>query len=93
MASRQDGGEGRLAVNRREALAGGAALAFAPNMASAQDAPREDFPPVLVRMRINGADAHLKVDPRTTLLDALREHLHSPARRRAAITASAAPAR
>ena len=35
----------------------------------------------------------LEIDTRTTLLDALREHCISPAPRRAAITASAAPAR
>lgn len=29
-----------------------------------------------VRLRVNGADHHLTLDPRTTLLDALREHLH-----------------
>ena len=28
-----------------------------------------------VALRINGAEHHLKLDPRTTLLDALREHL------------------
>jgi xanthine dehydrogenase YagT iron-sulfur-binding subunit len=28
-----------------------------------------------VTLRINGAEHHLKIDPRTTLLDALREHL------------------
>jgi hypothetical protein len=29
-----------------------------------------------VRLRVNGADHRLSLDPRTTLLDALREHLH-----------------
>jgi xanthine dehydrogenase YagT iron-sulfur-binding subunit len=29
-----------------------------------------------VRLRVNGTDRHLILDPRTTLLDALREHLH-----------------
>ncbi len=34
-------------------------------------------PPVVhVRFRINGTDQSVDVDPRTTLLDALREHLH-----------------
>ena len=31
---------------------------------------------VSVKLRINGQDHALKLDPRTTLLDALREHLH-----------------
>ena len=29
-----------------------------------------------IRLRVNGAEHHLMVDPRTTLLDALRERLH-----------------
>jgi xanthine dehydrogenase YagT iron-sulfur-binding subunit len=29
-----------------------------------------------VKFRVNGTDHHLRVDPRTTLLDALREELH-----------------
>jgi xanthine dehydrogenase YagT iron-sulfur-binding subunit len=29
-----------------------------------------------ILLRVNGADQHLTLDPRTTLLDALREHLH-----------------
>jgi len=29
-----------------------------------------------VRLRVNGSDHQLSLDPRTTLLDALREHLH-----------------
>ena len=29
-----------------------------------------------VRLRINGTDRSVDIDPRTTLLDALREHLH-----------------
>jgi xanthine dehydrogenase YagT iron-sulfur-binding subunit len=32
--------------------------------------------PVTVLLRVNGADHRLTLDPRTTLLDALREHLH-----------------
>ena len=33
-------------------------------------------PPVDVRLRVNGREHRLTLDPRTTLLDALREHLH-----------------
>jgi xanthine dehydrogenase YagT iron-sulfur-binding subunit len=32
--------------------------------------------PVTVQLRVNGAAHRLTLDPRTTLLDALREHLH-----------------
>lgn len=32
--------------------------------------------PVNVRLRVNGTEHELTLDPRTTLLDALREHLH-----------------
>jgi xanthine dehydrogenase YagT iron-sulfur-binding subunit len=31
---------------------------------------------VAIRLRINGAERAVELDPRTTLLDALREHLH-----------------
>jgi xanthine dehydrogenase YagT iron-sulfur-binding subunit len=31
---------------------------------------------VAVELTVNGREAHLQLDPRTTLLDALREHLH-----------------
>ncbi|HET8999817.1 MAG TPA: 2Fe-2S iron-sulfur cluster-binding protein, partial [bacterium] len=33
-------------------------------------------PGVPVRLRVNGTDQAVDLDPRTTLLDALREHLH-----------------
>jgi xanthine dehydrogenase YagT iron-sulfur-binding subunit len=33
-------------------------------------------PTVLVRLRVNGSDHVVELDPRTSLLDALREHLH-----------------
>jgi xanthine dehydrogenase YagT iron-sulfur-binding subunit len=40
-------------------------------------AVRDVAPPVVhVCLRVNGADRTLDLDPRTTLLDALREHLH-----------------
>ena len=32
--------------------------------------------PLKIALRINGAERQLTLDPRTTLLDALREHLH-----------------
>ena len=38
--------------------------------------PRTAQPTVLVRLRVNGSDHAAELDPRTSLLDALREHLH-----------------
>ena len=38
-------------------------------------APPMPAPPVTVELRINGRDHGLSLDPRTTLLDALREHV------------------
>jgi len=49
--------------------------------------------PLDVALRVNGIDHSLSLDPHTTLLDALREHLHLTGSRRAAGLASAAPAR
>ncbi len=40
---------------------------------AARDVPS---PVVPVRLRVNGTDQGVDLDPRTTLLDALREHLH-----------------
>jgi xanthine dehydrogenase YagT iron-sulfur-binding subunit len=44
----------------------------APAPAQASDA----FAPVDMTLRVNGQDRHLALDARTTLLDALREHVH-----------------
>src|SRR5918992_2534088 len=71
-------------VTRRELLqltaATGGALAAgrllpgaAPAAAQGANAPAA---PVNVVLRVNGAEHRLTLDPRTTLLDALREHLH-----------------
>jgi xanthine dehydrogenase YagT iron-sulfur-binding subunit len=69
-------------LTRREllklgAVAGGALIAgqLAPAAALAQ-ATDEAPPPVSVLLRVNAAEHRLVLDPRTTLLDALREHLH-----------------
>jgi xanthine dehydrogenase YagT iron-sulfur-binding subunit len=43
--------------------------------AAAQSA-EEAAAPISVLLRVNGAEHRLTLDPRTTLLDALREHLH-----------------
>jgi xanthine dehydrogenase YagT iron-sulfur-binding subunit len=70
---------------RRELLkltaGAGGALAAAPLLpgaappAAAQGANAAP-PPVNVVLRVNGAEHRLTLDPRTTLLDALREQLH-----------------
>ena len=73
--------------NRRQLLkastaaVGGVAAAsgFAPPAAAAApSAPAARTTPALmsVLLRVNGKEHQLMVDPRTTLLDALREHLH-----------------
>jgi xanthine dehydrogenase YagT iron-sulfur-binding subunit len=71
-------------LTRRELLkltaaAGGALVAgqLVPGDAQAASAAVDTtIAPVSVVLRVNGADHRLTLDPRTTLLDALREHLH-----------------
>ena len=71
-----------LNVSRRTVLISGAASAVAaaaPFDAEAQVAVSEpSAQPELLQVAfvVNGAERALRVDPRTTLLDALREHLH-----------------
>ena len=45
---------------------------------------------VPITLRINGKDHQLRIDPRTTLLDCIRETVRSPERRRAVTTVNAA---
>jgi xanthine dehydrogenase YagT iron-sulfur-binding subunit len=47
-----------------------------PGVRAAPALPVETPSTVRVRLRVNGADHDLEIDTRTTLLDALREHLH-----------------
>jgi xanthine dehydrogenase YagT iron-sulfur-binding subunit len=70
-------------MTRRGLLQGSAALAAAaPAMShgqtqgdrSAKDAGGARMIPV--ELNVNGREVHLQLDPRTSLLDALREHLH-----------------
>ncbi len=66
--------------SRRSLLGAGAAVAIAPaDVASAQTAkPRaqaEQQSAVSVKLTVNGSVRNLTLDPRTTLLDALRERL------------------
>ena len=70
-------------LSRRGLLQGsGAAAVILPVMAQAQDAParvpqsNKGGGMDVVEFTVNGRDVHLQLDPRTTLLDALREHLH-----------------
>jgi xanthine dehydrogenase YagT iron-sulfur-binding subunit len=72
-------------VNRREllelaavsgaALVGGQLMPQSISPAAAQAGQPAPAPLDLV-LRVNGAEHRLALDPRTTLLDALREHLH-----------------
>jgi xanthine dehydrogenase YagT iron-sulfur-binding subunit len=55
-------------------LAGGGFMSGATSPAVAQDAAAPA--PLDVVLRVNGTEHRLALDPRTTLLDALREHLH-----------------
>ena len=71
-----------LKLTRRDLLKAGAASATAiavPSIGAAQEAPaRPGIPPVIskVSLEVNGKPVTLALDTRTTLLDALREHLH-----------------
>jgi xanthine dehydrogenase YagT iron-sulfur-binding subunit len=72
---------GALSANRREAIAGGAAFTAlaaggVPLPASAQGASPAAFQArVPVGFRVNGAAHALELDPRSSLLDVLRERL------------------
>jgi xanthine dehydrogenase YagT iron-sulfur-binding subunit len=56
-------------------LAGGQLIPEAISPAAAQGAGATPAP-LDIALRINRTEHRLKIDPRTTLLDALREHLH-----------------
>jgi xanthine dehydrogenase YagT iron-sulfur-binding subunit len=56
------------------ALVGGQLMPGAMSPANAQGAAAPA--PLSVALRVNGTEHRLTLDPRTTLLDALREHLH-----------------
>ena len=68
-------------ISRRDALIVGAATAAAVSSsapaAAAQAAPaKSDIPRAKLTLNVNGQAHSLELDTRTTLLDALREHLH-----------------
>ena len=72
---------GNFDVTRREFLVVGtatAALTALPRMVSGQTAPPVDAQTLLTKVsfNVNGKACELQLDTRTTLLDALREHLH-----------------
>ena len=68
-------GPGNFDLSRRDVLKLGAAATAAPLVAHAQQASPDT--PVIdsVTLDVNGKAVTLKLDTRTTLLDALREHL------------------
>ncbi|PCD04830.1 aldehyde dehydrogenase iron-sulfur subunit [Sphingomonas spermidinifaciens] len=66
-------------VSRRGVLAGGVATAATASVsiaadAAPQSAPASAEPRVPVTLKVNGKSNRVDLDPRTTLLDALREH-------------------
>ena len=68
----------KTGVSRRGVLTGGAAsvaLSAVSATAEAQDAPAPPPPTAQVAFKVNGQKRTLTLDTRTTLLDALREHL------------------
>ena len=73
--------DGPFEISRRGAIAGGVAtvaVAGAPVSADAQTAPAAAAAPtplVPVAFKVNGRRHRLTLDPRVSLLDALREHL------------------
>jgi xanthine dehydrogenase YagT iron-sulfur-binding subunit len=69
-------------LTRREALEAGAATAAlsyvgvsGAAVAAGTSEPDARSSPVAVKLQVNGKSHQLSLDPRTTLLDALREHL------------------
>jgi xanthine dehydrogenase YagT iron-sulfur-binding subunit len=72
--------ETKLHITRRDVLVAGAALVAVTGngglgRALAAPAAAQSVPGVPVSLLVNGARHQLSLDPRTTLLDALRDHL------------------
>ncbi|WP_294308353.1 aldehyde dehydrogenase iron-sulfur subunit PaoA [uncultured Sphingomonas sp.] len=67
-------------VSRRGVIVGGAATAMAASAPAEAQTQRStmpaDPPAMAVTLKVNGKLRTLSLDPRTTLLDTLREHLH-----------------
>jgi xanthine dehydrogenase YagT iron-sulfur-binding subunit len=66
---------GDHSLSRRDLLKLGAAAGAAPLVARGQGAPADAPVEASVTLNVNGKAHALKLDTRTTLLDALREHL------------------
>ena len=82
----------RLGMASLVASAGRITPAFGERSEKALAASSDSKDAIPVTLHVNGKKYDLRIDPRTTLLDCLRDHLHLTGRKRAAITASAAPA-
>jgi xanthine dehydrogenase YagT iron-sulfur-binding subunit len=70
---------GEIEVSRRELLAGGAAIGAVTAVPAAEASaalPQAQPSVTRVAFEVNGKPQALELDTRTTLLDALREHLH-----------------
>ena len=69
-----------LSVSRRGLLAGGTAtvaIGTLPGAEAIAETPPAEAPPLArVALEVNGVRRELQLDTRTSLLDALREHLH-----------------
>jgi xanthine dehydrogenase YagT iron-sulfur-binding subunit len=68
----------RLQVTRRAVLGTGAATLLLTGIrkgALGAAPPDGETPPIAIDLRVNGRAHTLNLDPRTTLLDAMREHL------------------
>ncbi len=71
--------ENGFPVSRRGVIAGGVAgatLAAAPVGAQTRAAASDPITTMPVTLKVNGRATKLELDTRTTLLDALREHMH-----------------
>jgi xanthine dehydrogenase YagT iron-sulfur-binding subunit len=78
-----DGNTSTCSVTRREffadtGVAAGVAVAFAPASADTGASVTDVSETLPMRLRVNGVEQSLSVDPRTTLLDLLRETLALP---------------
>ena len=79
MTAERTSARGDDGMTRRNVLAAGAVTAVGLAATPSETSPAaQSLPvtPMLVRLNVNGKDHDLSLDPRTTLLDALREHLH-----------------
>jgi xanthine dehydrogenase YagT iron-sulfur-binding subunit len=75
-------GDTRWDATRREVVvcgvSGAAVLSIGVGVAGGNAAAQTSSPRMPVKLTVNGAEQSLTVDPRVTLLDALREHLKLP---------------